>query len=227
MAVSDPSQTPTVREGDAPAHAVARLDELIRAAYAGHGPARDATLACAYAVLERQRAGDDGLRAILEQVAATGGHPAALAWLCGAPPRRSLAPRGRLAELPLRAHLCPSDLSSWLRGARVVRVDGAAWVVRSPQRQALSHELLLRHPDDGFIERLLACPELTRRDALRLASRRPSTPAIAAALALSPRWVRDAAVREALVYNPFTPGGLAARLAPTVSGLRRRRADAT
>jgi hypothetical protein len=44
-----------------------------------------------------------------------------------------------------------------------VRVDGETWVDRSQQRLALNRELLLRHPDDEFVARLLARPELTRR----------------------------------------------------------------
>jgi hypothetical protein len=80
---------------------------------------------------------------------------------------------------------------------------------------ALLHQALL-HPSPVMASRLLDQRWLTLRQALVIASRRPSSPAIAFAVARSERWMRYAALREALALNPFTPTGLALALLPTL-----------
>ena len=54
---------------------------------------------------------------------------------------------------------------------------------------------------------------------LRVAARRPTTPALAFELASSDRWIQRLEVREAMAQNPFTPTGIVLSLLPSI---RRR-----
>lgn len=83
-------------------------------------------------------------------------------------------------------------------------------LARRPDRFAL--ERLARDPHPAVIERLLANPKLTEDDVLRMASRRPSTPAVLLSIARSARFVRSARIRLALVLNPQTPAEVAGPL---------------
>lgn len=76
---------------------------------------------------------------------------------------------------------------------------------------------LLRDPHPDVVEILLGNPHVTESDVVRLASRRPMLPDSLATIAASERWRFRAAVRRALVLNPFTPMPLAARLMTTLS----------
>lgn len=76
-------------------------------------------------------------------------------------------------------------------------------LARSPNRRVL--EKLLRDPHPLVLRQLLGNPKLTEDDVVRLAARRPLRPAIAEALAESPRWLRRPRVRLTLLLNPGTP----------------------
>jgi hypothetical protein len=52
---------------------------------------------------------------------------------------------------------------------------------------------------------------------VRIASRGPTRAEILCHVATSTRWIRHAAVREALVFNPFTPAGIALKYLPTLA----------
>ncbi len=91
---------------------------------------------------------------------------------------------------------------------------------RMPGWFAHDRDRALRDPRASVIARVLASP-VELRDVLRIASRRPSTPDVARAVAAS-RYLGELSVREALVRNPFTPAWLSLILLPTV---RRRVVD--
>ncbi|MEM9194343.1 MAG: hypothetical protein AAGF12_34520 [Myxococcota bacterium] len=123
-----------------------------------------------------------------------------------------------VAELPRKARLPEVGLSS----TTSVSVPYGAWF-SSPAQAArypwVAHEIRrrCRHEDPAYIERLLAHADyLSESDILRIASRRPTTPAHLGVIRQS-QWVKLQTVRNALVANPFTPGGVAASLLPTAS----------
>jgi hypothetical protein len=123
----------------------------------------------------------------------------ATAVLCGdAPAHKALHHLGRLAEV------CMSERRS-LHVDTDLRLPAPGWC-----GQALLH----RSP--VMASRLLDQRWMTLRQALVMASRRPTSPAIAFAVARSERWMRHTALREALALNPFTPTGLALALLPTL-----------
>jgi hypothetical protein len=96
---------------------------------------------------------------------------------------------------------------------------------RSPFRAGLRERLAANyvHPNAEHTRRFLAEPALAMRDVVAMGARRPTTPDLLAEIAASARWARHAEVREALVFNPFTPASIAARLLPTLPVLRRAR----
>lgn len=90
------------------------------------------------------------------------------------------------------------------------------------ERKALARGPLGRHlsrllvdPDDQVIRVLLENPHLTERDVITIATRRPTRGAVLRTIFAS-RWLLRAAVKRALVKNPYTPGILAAALLPTL-----------
>jgi hypothetical protein len=187
---------------DAEAAATVIEDMLGRIARCQRG-AQIAAMALASWQLELR---DDGRIDRLRQVAeaaARQGHRATASFCGDAPAHKALHRRGRLAEV------CMSERRS-LHMNRDFRPSALAW-----GGEAKLHQALL-HPSPVMASRLLDQRWLTLRQALVIASRRPSSPAIAFAVARSERWMRHAALREALALNPFTPTGLALALLPTL-----------
>jgi hypothetical protein len=78
-------------------------------------------------------------------------------------------------------------------------------------------EPLLLHPDPVVVRRLLRARSLRLREALIVASRRPTSPSIVREIVASLRWIGRIEVREALVANPFVSTGIALKLLATVS----------
>jgi hypothetical protein len=72
----------------------------------------------------------------------------------------------------------------------------------------------LLHPSPIAVRNALAAAEL--RDVLVIASRRPSSAAIAREVARAITWTRRVEVRRALCMNPFTPTGIVLRFLPTL-----------
>lgn len=82
---------------------------------------------------------------------------------------------------------------------------------------------LRSHHQPKVIERLLEQRWLRLRDAVLIAARRPSIPALSYALAARDRWFFQSPVREALAQNPFSPTALVLALLPTVTTSTRQR----
>ena len=64
---------------------------------------------------------------------------------------------------------------------------------------------LLSDPDPVVITNLLDNPRLTEKDVLKIASKRPNSPAILKLVAVHRRWSKRLAVKRAVAMNPYTP----------------------
>lgn len=94
---------------------------------------------------------------------------------------------------------------------RVLTLGERKAMARAGGRDLLLH--LLRDPHPEVVAVLVTNPQLTERDALVLASRRPTLPECQLALWASDRWAPRYRIKRALVLNPYTPLPLALRLA--------------
>ncbi len=65
---------------------------------------------------------------------------------------------------------------------------------------------------------LLLNPRLTEPLVVRIASRRPARPEALLELWRSPRWASRHSVRRALVFNPYVPPDVAAKIVPLLNG---------
>lgn len=176
------------------------LDRIVRRAGSGSGPDRDVLLAFIHARVTRSDLPIDALRARVSERGLT----AAESVLRRGGAHRAVGPIGRLPE-----PLLPARAVERLRYQSDCTRQG--WRIWS----APTRERLLRDPRAAVIGQLLELPATTLADVLRLASRRPSTAAIARTIAGS-RWLVHLPVREALVRNPFTETWLALAMLPTV-----------
>lgn len=71
---------------------------------------------------------------------------------------------------------------------------------------------LLYDEDPTVIRNLLNNPRLTEKDVLKIVSKRPHTPEVLKVIFESAKWSSRYVVKKALVFNPFTPTGIALRL---------------
>jgi hypothetical protein len=85
---------------------------------------------------------------------------------------------------------------------------------RSPQRYLLTR--LLGDPSPDVIRNLLASPRVTEKDVVRIASRRPTTPAILGVIFDSRRWIASYRVKVALIANPYLPPEVGIKLVPAL-----------
>lgn len=84
-----------------------------------------------------------------------------------------------------------------------------------PELMARQRTLLARRAEPHVIGRFLRDRTTSMKDALAVAVRRPTTPAIASELAGNTAWMAHANIRAAVVRNPFTPTRIALLLLPT------------
>lgn len=206
------------------------VEEIFTRAAAGEGRGRDASLAVASWIAACLARGDrERLARVHEEGTARALASVSNVFDPGAP-QRALARRGRLAEVcvPARARIgvvrwcCPKladeDLAPdplddederveapHISSPIVELTDGqkVRWVAANRGRE---------HHDPVFIRRLLDTPWLRARDVIVIAARRPTTSAIALAIATRDRWLQQPRVRLALALNPFTPVALARAL---------------
>lgn len=71
--------------------------------------------------------------------------------------------------------------------------------------------------DESVMRELLKNPRLTEALVVRIAARRPSRPEPLAALWQNPKWSVRAAVRRALVFNPYLPVEIGALIVPLLA----------
>jgi hypothetical protein len=76
-------------------------------------------------------------------------------------------------------------------------------LARRPDRRAF--DKLLDDPHPMVIRLLLDNPKMTEDDVVRLATRRPARAELIQEIGRSPRWVRRARIRMAILLNPGSP----------------------
>lgn len=97
-----------------------------------------------------------------------------------------------------------------LPGGREITLGERKSLARGRRREVLDR--LLRDPDESVLTILLANPRITQDDVVRLAARRPTTAGAQRTILKCERFIARYAVKRALVFNPYTPTDLAARL---------------
>ncbi len=85
-------------------------------------------------------------------------------------------------------------------------------IATRPNRRLI--EMAMRDPHPMVAIKLFDNPKLTEDDAVTIASRRPSPPAVLIALAMHPRYRTSRRVARALIHNPNLPSGVALTLLP-------------
>jgi hypothetical protein len=201
-----------------PREAAREIDALLRAARNGRPDARQATLALASALVHLHRDGRAGVLAALWEAAVLEGLPAVAALLDEEPEHRTLPRRARPHEVCFGER---GMLRFW-----PMAHDGLLHCHWELRLRILGVDRLLDHPSPILMGRLLDERWLPLDKVLIIASRRPTSGAVAMEIACHDRWLGRIEVREALVDNPFTPPAVALPLLPTVSaGVLRRHRD--
>jgi hypothetical protein len=100
-------------------------------------------------------------------------------------------------------------------GGRELTLGEKKSLARGRRREILDR--LLRDPDVSVLEILLGNPRITEADIVRLAARRPTTAEAQRAILGCERFIARYAVKRALVFNPYTPSDLSARLVVLLS----------
>jgi hypothetical protein len=97
-----------------------------------------------------------------------------------------------------------------LGGERELTLGERKALARGRRREVLDR--LLRDPDVAVLAILLGNPRITEADVVRLAARRPTSAQAQRLIVHCERFSVRYAVKRALVFNPYTPSDLAARL---------------
>jgi hypothetical protein len=119
----------------------------------------------------------------------------ALQWLFGAQGAQS-----EEAAVLVRT-LDPERLVAW--GLREMPLGDRRALARRAALDTL--QKLALDPDPGVIANLLNNARLTEPVVLTICSRRPTMPAVLAAVVRAPRWFRRYRIKLALAHNPYTP----------------------
>ncbi len=161
------------------------------------GAPYDLALVALGAILDADELGYARHQALYAEARRTGDEPLARLLLSAQPPPPGVP---RAAPIPGRPDLTLGERKSLARGRRRDVIDR-----------------LLRDPDDSVIAILLGNPRVTELDVVRLAARRPTTAAAQRAIFRCERFIARYPVKRALVFNPYTPSDLAARLVPLLA----------
>jgi hypothetical protein len=237
-------------ERHGPGSAARALDDLARRAARGASRARSAWLPVAQWIISRSRDPGDAALEPLRDAAGEEGLVTLAAVLRSGPARKTLPAAARCREAAsLDADEIVFPLSEAVsrrypaRQLVVCAVLGDDGQVEEEKRVPLARLALCDRRDlkrifvlsgvvdafarspsgEFFVRSLLADGSLETRDLLSLVSKRPPSPAVAFAAALSSRWGAIPSVHEALASNPFTPSVIVAPLLPILS---RRTRDA-
>jgi hypothetical protein len=118
----------------------------------------------------------------------------------------------QLQRLLLSAQPPPPGLpqAAPLPGERELTLGERKSLARGRRREVLDR--LLRDPDVAVLAILLGNPRITEADVVRLAARRPTSGEAQRLIVNCERFIARYAVKRALVFNPYTPSDLAARL---------------
>jgi hypothetical protein len=118
----------------------------------------------------------------------------------------------QLARLLLSSQPPPpgTPKAAEMPGGRELTLGERKSMARGRRRDMLDR--LLRDPDQSVLTILLGNPRITEEDVVRLAARRPTTAGAQRTILRSERFIARYNVKRALVFNPYTPSDLAARL---------------
>jgi hypothetical protein len=194
------------------------LEPLLARASAGHERERGAMVVVASFIAGACARGEAARLHALGAAAAEASLPLTHALFAEGEARKTLAPRGRLADgsIPVFADLSglPWPKPAW-QSAKEWR-EMRAWCARSPSAPLRSMlprvEQMRAHHDPIFIARLLDQRWISERSVVAVAARRPTVAAIVLAVATRDRWFRVAAIRRAIEENPYAPPLLARAL---------------
>lgn len=188
------------------------IDQLLRGALWGRSPEIDAMMACSDWLI-RMRADDDYTRLqTLFQEAHDSGRESVVMLLRDPPPKLAMPPLAKLPEvnLNLGREIPLGERRSLARGRNKVLLDR-----------------LLMDPSPLVLEKLLDNPNIRVADILLVASRRPTKPELLNPIIFHQKWFSTVSIREAIVFNPYTPTGISLKLLPTLPiQLLRRVRDA-
>jgi hypothetical protein len=181
----------------APAEAAALCGELVRRGRDG-APYDQAVLALT-AVLDGNDLGYERHGELYAEARAAGDGALSRLLLSAQPP-----PPGTPARVPIpgRPEITLGERKSLARGSRT-------------SREVLDR--LMRDPDPSVLTLLVENPRITEADVVRIAARRPTTADLQRVIFSCERFIARYGVKRALVYNPYTPSDLAARLVPLLT----------
>ena len=198
------------------------LEHAVERSTLGHADGRDVQVAIASWVVGRLVDGDTRAIERIGDAANLADLPLVRAFFSPTGARRVLPRHGRLADIGIAVHRRLDG--NRMRFRSETAEDWAAnraWVMHSPKaaRFVLLSEIerLRMHHHPVLVARLLDQRWIDLRDVLVIAARRPTTSEITLAIASRPRWFARAAVRDALLANPFTPAALVLALLPAAT----------
>lgn len=183
------------------AEAVWWIDQLLRGALWGRSPEIDAMMACSDWLI-RMRADDDYQRLqTLFIEAHDNGRESVVMLLRDPPPKLAMPPLARLPEVNLNL-------------GREIPLGERRTLARGRDKALLDR--LLMDPNPLVLEKLLDNPNVRVSDVLIVASRRPTKPELLQTVIFHKKWFSKLPVREAIVFNPYTPTGISLKLLPTL-----------
>ncbi len=188
------------------------IDQLLRGALWGRSPEIDAMMACSDWLI-RLRAEDEytRLQKLFEE-AHNSRRQSVVMLLRDPPPHLIMPKKAKLPEVNLQM-------------GREISLGERRSMARGRDKRLL--ERLLLDPSPLVLEKLLDNPNVRTEDILMVASRRPTKPELLQPIVFHKRWFRELTVREAIVFNPYTPTGISLKLLPTLPiQLLRRVRDA-
>ncbi len=195
-----------------PVVAAGIIDALLAKASMGHGRGDHSNVIVASWLLHV----DGDRRRALCQAADEADLPLAAAILDAPVATRGVRRHGRLPEVSIPAATAVrfpmpqgrvyAYMYRWTPEEHPYRFAELHDSARRPwSRESHYIDMLCKHPDARLVSRVLAAPWVRVREVLQIAARRPTTSAIAYAVAKNDRWLSHPRVRAALANNPFSP----------------------
>lgn len=173
------------------------------------------------AMLELGRGGSDEARVVLEAIISALGMEAATL-----PHAASLRRLAMIQDLPAVADLFPTASPAQQMDEDAAKRNDAR-LFSDTLGHLKTKARLTRDPDQmtriaamsnaTVVRELLLNPRLTEPIVVRIAARRPARPEPLEEIWRSPRWFSRHAVKRALVFNPYLPPQIAAKIVPLLS----------
>lgn len=186
-----------------PREALVWVDQFIRGSVWGRQNDLDVALGFVFWLVQNPRGGDHyEFFQTIYRLAHEHDRDEVLALLRNPPAQRQMAEEADLPDVRL-----PFDRDDIPTGERRT-------IARRADRDTIKR--LVFDPEPLVIENLLDNPDLTEREVLKIASRRPTKQDILRRVVAHPTWFARGEVRKALVMNPFNDTGRSLKLLPTI-----------